>query len=191
MPATKIHQLHYIPVLGTGDADSEYLALSTEDGRIIFYRTDVSTDELNEENSNDELKILQPIAQFGGPSDGLTGRIKDFEVLRLPGAREFIIIACGSDGAIRLWLVEDIELTDAPAIELIADADKPKGVGGSPNTPEPVGQLIGLYESRNRITCVTAFFMSKQSIHGIHGPLAVRDGDGSGRNQEAEDIAET
>ena len=154
-----------------GDAP-EFLAVSTEDGRAIFYRTDLSAATFDGDNAKIEVKLLQPVAQFGGASDGLTGRIKDFEALRLPGAAAVVIIACGSDGAIRLWLVEDTELTkvnttaNGSASQLSNGGfTKPKGNGRSQTVPQPVGQLIGLYESKNRITCVAAFLLSEPTEH--------------------------
>ncbi len=175
--------MRYISIPSSGNAGSEYLALSTEDGRIIFYRPITLPSDLDEGDANDGLNILQPVAQFGGSSDGLTGRIKDFEVLRLPDARELILITCGSDGTIRIWLVEDSELIDSPEAVFITDANKSKEANSAPNAPEPVGQLIGLYESRNRITCIAAFLMSKHLGHEL---LGAQDGNRSGRNEEAE-----
>ena len=159
-----------------GHDSPEFLVVSTEDGRAIFYRTDLSAAALDENGAKTKVELLQPVAQFGGPSDGLTGRIKDFEILRLPGAAEVVIIACGSDGAIRIWLVEDTELIEmsknvnSSAGQLSNGVSyKPNGAGHVHAAPQPVGQLIGLYESKNRITCLAAFLMSEPTEHEAAG----------------------
>ncbi len=166
LPLTKIQQVRYVSIPSGGDPASEFLAVSTEDGRIIFYISNALGADFNEDKSDDEVKVSEPIAQFGGASDGLTGRIKDFEMLRSPNAGETFFMACGSDGIIRIWVVEDIELTDCAASRLSSGISATSdGDGHNKNGPEPIGQLIGLYETSNRITCVTAFLMSDKPDH--------------------------
>lgn len=152
---------------------------------MIFYRTDIPAAVTNGEHANDDIKVLLPIAQFGGPLDGLTGRIKDFETVRLPSAAAVLFIACGSDGIIRLWVVEDQELTECSVTLPSVNATNPSEVEGSLDVTEPVGQLIGLYESRNRITCVKAFLMSRLPEEEPHD---VRNGSQPGRNGDSEVI---
>lgn len=149
----------------------DVLAISTEDGRVLFYSTDPSSTDLHENAGDSEVEPLEPFAHFGGASDGLTGRIKDFEILRLPKSTSFLFITCCSDGAIRLWLVEQSEIT--PNDKDADDAIVPHTNGASKialneaaqdeRSPRPVGRLIGLYESKHRITCLAAFLMSEAS----------------------------
>ena len=165
-----------MPIPENGNDTSEFLVVSTEDGRAIFYRTDLYATTIHADSAKTEVKLLPPVAQFGGASDGLNGRIKDFEALRLPGAAEVVIIACGSDGAIRLWLVDDAELTDICMNANDSAGQLSNGVSDKPNesghiqaVPQPIGELIGLYESKHRITCVTAFFMSEPAENEAAG----------------------
>ena len=142
-PRTKIHELCYIQV---GDEeDAQVLAISTEDGRILFYSTrpaDLVTPSIVE-GKDAPLTSAKLLAQLGGKDVGLSGRIKDFSILNNgDGAtKDFIIVAGGSDGALRIWKV--------PASDLISHTGKAK----------QVGELLGTYETNNRITCLKSFVM--------------------------------
>merc|ERR1711964_181058 len=104
-PRTKIHELCYIQA--DEEEDIQVLATSTEDGRILFYSTrpaDLVTAEAVE-GKDAPLPSAKLIAQLGGKGVGLSGRIKDFTVLNVGEgvSKEFIVVAGGSDGALRLW----------------------------------------------------------------------------------------
>ena len=141
MPLTKIHQMSYFEV--TGDGEKEVLVVSTEDGRIIFYDAD-RTETQNETEPNAQAEVMQDaqvVAQMGGKLAGLSGRVKDFEVLSLnspEGMASTVVVTASSDGAVRLWQLR---------------------LGGSPQKDVQTGQLIGTYETGNRITCLKAFVM--------------------------------
>ena len=175
-PSTKVHQIRYVPVLENEYDTNDVLAVSTEDGRVLFYFTDSSSTVPNGEETKREVELLQPVAYFGGASDGLTGRIKDFEILRLSGSAAVLIVTCSSDGAIRLWLVEDAELKEIDKNrngntdqQLNGSSDKVRATGHYTAPPQPIGQLIGLYESKHRITCLATFLMSGPIEHEASG----------------------
>ncbi|ROV98243.1 hypothetical protein VSDG_04375 [Cytospora chrysosperma] len=134
---TKIHEFSYVKL----DAGSEAtaLAVSTEDGRVLFYSTKV--DDL--ENKDKKLPQAKLLAQVGGKAAGVSGRVKDFRVVQAedaPGV--WYIASASSDGKLRVWEVtrEDLE---------------PKEGG----EPPQAGRLLGTYETQNRITCMEAFVM--------------------------------
>jgi len=138
-PRSKIHQLCYVQV----DEDIQILALSAEDGRILFYSTrptDLATPTAVE-GKDTPLPSAKLIAQLGGKEAGLTGRIKDFTTLRVEGSDDFFIVAGSSDGALRLWKLSTTDIAHAK--------EKPK----------QVRTLLGTYETNNRITCLKAFVM--------------------------------
>ena len=145
-PLTKVHQMKFVD--GMRGNGKDVLALSTEDGRIVFYDTDAqekpsTNGEAEDQKDTNEAKL---IAQLGGKAAGLSGRIKDFEVLPVEDTNEdgssAVIITASSDGAIRVW-------------HLPRDAlEKPRE-----GKDLQVGQLIGTYETGNRITCLKAFVM--------------------------------
>ena len=142
-PRTKIHELCYVQV---GDEeDAQVLAISTEDGRVLFYSTrpaDLVTAS-TVEGKDAPLASAKLLAQLGGKEVGLSARIKDFSILNNgDGAtKELIIVAGGSDGALRIWKL--------PASDLASHKGKAK----------QVGDLLGTYETNNRITCLKSFVM--------------------------------
>jgi protein MAK11 len=143
-PRTKVHELSYVQV---GDEeDVQVLAVSTEDGRIIFYSTkpgDLVTDS-STEGKEAPLPSAKLVAQLGGKDAGLSGRIKDFSILNVGEGttKDLIIVAAGSDGALRIWKL-------LVSKDLVSHKGKAK----------QVGELLGTYETGNRITCLKAFVM--------------------------------
>lgn len=126
-------------------AGDEWLAVSTEDGRVIFY----STKKLNSGDSESAIPHAEPVAQLGGKSCGLPGRVKDFEIFSLRGESigaddDFLLVTGNSDGAVRVWKLSISDLAGKKDPE----ADTPR-----------VGTLLGSYETGNRITCMKAFVM--------------------------------
>jgi protein MAK11 len=155
-PRSKVHQLRYIQV--DDEEDVHVLAMSTEDGRILFYSTrpaDLLTAPTIE-GREPSLPSAKLIAQLGGieaakliatenrekEDIGLLGRVKDFTVLRTEGSRDVYIVAASSDGAVRLWKLSTEDLASHNG------------------KTKQVGTLLGdACETGNRITCVTAFVM--------------------------------
>jgi len=142
-PRSKTHQLSYVQV--GEEEDAQVLAVSTEDGRILFYSTRPAdlVAARAAEGKETPLPAAKLLAQLGGKDAGLTGRVKDFTVMFVGegSSKEFIIVAASSDGAIRLWQTSPSDL--------------------EPHTgkTKQVGKLLGTYETGNRITCLASFLM--------------------------------
>ncbi|KAI4594814.1 hypothetical protein KJ359_007617 [Pestalotiopsis sp. 9143b] len=145
---TKIHEFSYVQI-GDEEGDGSFMAVSTEDGRIMFFST--KTDDLSEATATDDRKtaslpIAKFVAQLGGKAAGVQGRIKDFGVLKPAEDSDELYLACGSsDGKIRAFKTSIAELQKAKKVQ-----DKEK---------KQVGKLLGTYETQNRITCLEAFVM--------------------------------
>jgi protein MAK11 len=137
---TKVHEMCYVETEGQGE--ETVLAVSTEDGRVLFLST--ATEDLAEPPKDKTLPVAKLVGQLGGKKAGVSGRIKDFTVLPVEdgeGKRSFFIVTASSDGQIRLWQ--------------LGAAD----VGGAGEAAKQVGKLLGVYGTQNRITCVEAFVM--------------------------------
>lgn len=144
-PRTKIHQIYYLEIM----KEDMVLAVSTEDGRIMFYSTKSTnlTIDSNDKDTN-ALSSAKLVAQLGGKPAGVTGRIKDFSFLTHEGNREeFIIATAGSDGILRLWKME------------FKDLQSPSG------DFKQTGKLLGFYETNDRITCLEAFTMLPATVN--------------------------
>jgi len=129
--------------------NGDVLAVSTEDGRVIFYSTDDLKDA--EEGDESEIPYATPLAQVGGKQAELPGRIKDFEILNLAEqAKEIrddlLVVTGNSEGAVRIWKMTREDLVPAKHSK-----DK--------DTVRQVGNLLTTYETGNRITCLASFVM--------------------------------
>jgi len=142
-PRTKIHQLSYM--LANQADDTQLMAVSTDDGRILFYSTRVAdlVTSPTVEGKEAPLPSAKLVAQLGGKAVGLSGRIKDFTVLNIGDgvSRHSIIVAGGSDGAVRIWKLS------------------PSDLASHQGTAKQIGSLLGTCETNNRITCLKAFVM--------------------------------
>ncbi|KAK6438248.1 Protein mak11 [Oleoguttula sp. CCFEE 5521] len=163
-PRTKVHQMRFLP----GLYGRSVLAISTEDGRVVLYElASPSTPASDGTNGNSlpaTVKLaLKPLAQIGGKAAGISGRIRDFEVLPLPApSTDHLLITASSDGAVRFWKLSQASL--APTEEDSQDLRQ-------------VGTLISTHETGNRITCLGAFVMDARG----NG-----DGDGAANGDEGE-----
>lgn len=150
-PPSKIHQMRFLRLSSSG---GNVLALSTEDGRVLFFAIDTLV-----ENEGSKLPTVPCTAQLGGRAAEITGRIKDFEILELPNSEdadsaEWLVVTGSSDGAVRLWSLSKEDLAT--------------GVGAADKSPRQVGRLIGMHDTGNRITCLGAFVMNgKVSENGV------------------------
>ncbi|KAJ5143653.1 uncharacterized protein N7515_002440 [Penicillium bovifimosum] len=146
-PRSKVHQMKFVSLPLKGDTKEDFLAISTEDGRVILY----STKDLKEAEDDTECSIphATPVAQIGGKQAGFPGRIKDFEVLTLENqAKEFrndsLIVTGNSEGVVRVWKVAGKDLAAAKQAK---------------QDTVQLGKLLTTNETGNRITCLVAFVM--------------------------------
>jgi protein MAK11 len=164
---TRIHQMYYVPGL-----EEDIIALSTEDGRILFY-SPTETTKISEPKPSVPAATFK--GQLGGPELGLAGRIKDFMILEQPAkdSSTLIIVTVGSDGVIRIWAIEKDEIV-------------------TEKESKQVGRLLGMYQTGNRVTCMKAFIMSDSSDHAeveekINGNHENGDEPSSGVDEEEEE----
>lgn len=144
--------MKYISLAGDDDEKKDLLAVSTEDGRVIFYSTTVLQDA--EEGDDSTIPYATPVAQVGGKQAGLAGRIKDFEVLSLEEQateirHDLLLVTGNSEGIVRVWKVNGKSLVPGK---------KSKGSKEFKETRQ-TGTLLTTYETGNRITCLAAFIM--------------------------------
>jgi protein MAK11 len=123
---------------------------------VIFY----STKETREANDS-SIPDAKLIVQLGGKPSGLSGRVKDFEILDLADIENwkhhFLLLTCGSDGAVRVWLLK----TQSNANAKNQEANK---------SSELVYRLLDTYETGNRVTCMASFVMQRpHALDGIDG----------------------
>lgn len=187
----------------TAGETKDLLAISTEDGRILFYNTtDVVESQPTEPAFKPEIPILMAICQLGGSAEGFTGRVKDFEILKLPGSEDFIIVTGSSDGAVRVWTVRESDLVDESSISsdmnvkvnISASSDDGKTNGSAAKLPatRQVGSLLGTYEAGNRITCLKAFVMSEpESLQTNVSGDGINGKHGKGADSDDEDLTST
>lgn len=172
---TKLHQIRYVEVPGPPGTDRELIAVSTEDGRILLYLSSQSSGkDISDANSTFTIPTLNPIGQL--VVEGPKSRIKDFEIFGTSGrqdsARGLYVISASSDGAIRIFALDNEKLyantvVSSPAIR--ESKEEPAtvtamlsgtNVNGSETIPtKQLGKLLGTYETGHRITCLGAFLM--------------------------------
>ncbi|KAI0540792.1 WD domain-containing protein [Xylaria digitata] len=164
-PRKKIHEFCYVPM--DSETDSSLLAVSTEDGKILFFSTsagDLSSEEPKTDKGTEKLPTAKLIAQVGGREAGVTGRIKDFAICKVTGQEgdSFLIPTGSSDGKIRLFKINAKDLTDARNMK----------------SPKQIGKKLGTYETQNRITCLSAFVMISRAEGAEESDDEFDDGDG-------------
>ncbi|OLN81602.1 Protein MAK11 [Colletotrichum chlorophyti] len=161
---TKIHNFSYVTV--DYETETSLLAVSTEDGRIMFFST--KSDDLNKPQADKTLSTAKLVAQIGGKEAGVTGRIKDTAILQHKGKDSIalFIVAGSSDGKVRVWNVDTKELA----------SDKGKSKGEA----KQAGKLLGTYSTNNRITCVAAFTM-------IPRPEGVQESEDEAEEESSDD----
>ena len=140
-PKTKIHDLQFV----TGSV----LAISTEDGRIVFF--DVGAPAVKEDTES--IPAFSVLGQISG--DGTASRIKEFTILPLAeqedGISPVMLVAAGSsDGMVRIWSLKESELSDSKPVD-------------DNSTVKQLGTLLGEYATGNRITCLVGFIMGSAS----------------------------
>ncbi|KAL8821817.1 MAG: hypothetical protein Q9223_000229 [Gallowayella weberi] len=180
-PPSKIHQIHYIDVDVNGSRHANVLAVSTEDGRVVFFSTSLH----GVPHQTSEIPLFAAIGQIGRDVEGPGSRVKDFEYLKVAGDQRApvasFIVTSGSDGAIDVWKLDLLARLEKLQPSNHA-ADASGGVDGkrdkqivSGTVPE-VGRLLGKYETGNRITCLKAFIMADTSDEeDVNGPTPSAD----------------
>ena len=145
--------MKYMSLAADKEGRSDLLALSTEDGRVIFF----STQDLQEAETDADASIpfATPIAQIGGKQAGFPGRIKDFEILSLEDQPKelrvgSLVVTGNSEGTVRIWKLDSQGLFSS---ERTKGSEKPK------HTIRQVGKLLVTYETGNRITCLASYIM--------------------------------
>jgi len=166
-PRRKVHQFCYVQVDST--TESSLLAVSTEDGRIMFFSTktdDLSAAEPKTDKKTEKIPVARLVGQLGGKEAGVTGRIKDFSICRVSGEQGDVLLIStgGSDGKVRLFRL---------SIKDLASTIKEEA-------PKQIGKLLSTYETQNRITCMSAFAM-------IPRPEGVEDTDDEEDEDEDDD----
>ena len=168
-PRTKVHQIHYLTIPVSGQDVQELLALATEDGRILFYATKVFQSRSPSVIENASIiPLCEPIAHLGSPGEGVTGRIKDFEILKLPKTTDLMVVTGSSDGAIRLWLINADHVSEIIArhrsVSLPRDDFATEARDVADRNSQQTGKLLATYEAGNRITCLKAFLVPDPQI---------------------------
>ena len=163
-----------------GDNPFEILAMSTDDGRLLFYNTGIYQFDGTPEAGISGIPSCKALGQIGGALLDLRGRIKDFELLRLPDSQLLIIVTGGSDGAIRFWICREAAFQEQPLQNhrpSIGAANQGTVNGNGTTIPDSLstlvdtpqlGALLATYEAGNRILCLSAFIMSQTNPDPEH-----------------------
>lgn len=188
---TKVCQIRYLPDGAEEGEDAEgdeeresrpgVLAVSTEDGRVLFYDTNPANGTAINTTTSTSPAIkkgkpdsppppqLRLLAQIGTPTRG--SRVKDFEIFALPPSPSplatvsagspskdtpYILVAGTSDGSIRLWSFKQSELQATTSGSAAAPSETGDATTGTKNQ---IGTLLGTYETGRRITCLAGFVM--------------------------------
>lgn len=163
-PLTKLHQMRYItlPPKDEGLEGEEVVAVSTEDGRVVFY----PTGEVSPTYGGEPVlspPAIQAIAHLGGKSAGISGRIKDFEILHRPSAsgrlQELLVVTSSSDGNVTVWTISLKDLSRATVASVNGPHSEQIDDNQEVRPSRQTGTLLGTYETNNRITCLKAFVM--------------------------------
>ena len=189
-PQSKIHQMQYVSLASNFYA----LAISTDDGRVLFYSTtppakEIPTDGENADNTESNIDNPTVIGQLGGREMGMIGRVKDFATLEADVVMEenaapkkaLFIITSGSDGTIRIWNIhldqipflqklqeeaddnDDIPRKKAKTTEedsAVTTEDATASTETKVTIPQ-IGNLVGIYETGRRITCLSGMVMEE------------------------------
>lgn len=170
-PTSEIHQIHYVDGGIDEQNHAKILAVSTEDGRVIFFSTkSEESGKMASSDDNRHIPMYPIIGEVGGDAEGSRSRIKDFEMLSAPGSKSALlstlIVTASSEGSIALWSL-DLEAGLKQLLSQMHPVEPSKGVNGpgtgphAPTTSPQIGRLLGRYETGNRITCLKAFIMSE------------------------------
>ncbi|KAL8789874.1 MAG: hypothetical protein Q9213_000944 [Squamulea squamosa] len=180
-PVSKIHQIHFVDLEVDDNAYTNILAVSTEDGRVIFF----STGPDQTPDSPYQIPVCPAIGQIGGGNERFGNRIKDFEYLTVQGEQDFprapLVVTGSSDGAIGVWSLHSLSSLGEfrPPGHAVDASNGINGKHGDKTTsgaiPE-VGRLLSKYETGNRITCLRAFVLAETIHEEDDAPPITNDG---------------
>lgn len=182
--------MRFLPATHVEEGQS-ILAVSTEDGRILFYDTRKIVPPSGKQKQ--QYAVCQAIAQLGGLAAGFTGRVKDFEILSVPSSEQptsspLLIITGSSDGAVRVWRFSASEMQSATKAKLESSDETEQAANAATQFPQ-VGSLIGTHETGHRITCLVAFQLDgppEQGSEEVAGDEAVSGVEGSDSDSDSE-----
>ncbi|KAL9614785.1 MAG: hypothetical protein Q9167_000776 [Letrouitia subvulpina] len=161
-PTRRIHQIRYLGTAKDGKYGSATLAISTEDGRIVFFSTSKTTGGDNSESKTGRLiPFCCVLGQVGGTHEGIQNRIKDFEIITLSRTNQLrgsiLLVAGCSNGFIHIWMLAKDQL------EGMVPSDLHDSKFLQCNEMPHLGRLLGSYDTGKRITCLKAFVKSELS----------------------------
>ena len=194
---TRVVQVRWVRGVGADSPGAKGLnrimALSTEDGRILFYDTDPVHRGTSPQTGIQTLALL---AQLATPATTSRPRIKDFQMLPIPQSHptddetqkeeaqvRLLLIAGTSTGAISLHELSSAELVSAHR-EAHASASG-NAVNGVETEITKVGVCLGTYETGRRVVCLDGFVMDEASSGGVEG---VDEGDVEVLEVDEEDV---
>ena len=169
----KIHQMRYFHSWKGGDGKGRCLAVSTEDGRIIFFSTAAprehdDKDETTAPSLSPGIPLAAPTGEIGPSLTTAPSRIKDFKILSRhlqDGSHQYLLVAGSSDGSISIWQLDPSKFSVPPSSSSsIPSSEATNGTNGTTTLnsseakakPPQVGSLIGIYHTSGRITCLEA-----------------------------------
>lgn len=177
-PPSKLHDVVCLSTEITKSSSST-LALSTEDGRITLFDLGDIPKSATTTGNEDDLPKIESHAQIGGVATGHKARVKacTFLSVRDESLGSVLCVTGSSDGAVRIWSVDNGDLTGPAKSTTVDDATE--------SHPRQVGQLIATNESETRITCLSAFVMDDGERHAEADEHV--DGDDAGQEAEESD----
>lgn len=186
-----------------GHHESHILAISTEDGKVIFFSTSIEDVGLvNEDSQNKAIPTAPALGQLGGKDVGVSGRIKDFIILDPPTNTNradpeygLTVVTGSSDGTIRLWQIKTSELLGTirqKANGLARQKHQPVSSKDQVTTQDKlpmkqIGRLLGTYETGNRITCLTAFVLVSNEDEDGGKDVQVQENSGTDEEENEND----
>lgn len=179
---SKVCRVRYVPVEAEESFSRWTLAVSTEDGRLLFYESpnEASSPQGpangDAPNQTAPAPTLQLVAQLGEQKRG--DRIKDFVILPSPATTVLHVVMGSSDGSIKLWRMDHSDFRRASSEGGEAKRPKANGPNGEAlhsdvseaTAARPVGTLLGAHETNKRITCLGAFLMDASTTDGAPEP---------------------
>ncbi|KAL8674704.1 MAG: hypothetical protein Q9168_000936 [Polycauliona sp. 1 TL-2023] len=113
-PPSKIHQIHYVDLGLDKVRYTTPLAISTEDGRVVFF----AADSRNNHDQDSQITSWPEIGQVGSGVENFGSRIKDFEYLGVQGEHNTtgapLIVTGSSDGVIGVWTLDSLSDLKVP-----------------------------------------------------------------------------